>query len=52
MSWCWTLQETTKSYISVELKAAEIEKIKHYLCYIYSVQPLTKEVWMTFEAFK
>lgn len=30
------LQETTESYISVELKAAEMEKIKHYLCYIHS----------------
>lgn len=28
--------ETTESYISVELKAAEMDKIKHYLCYIHS----------------
>ena len=37
------LQQTTESYISVELKAAEMEKIKHYLCYIYSIQELTTE---------
>lgn len=35
------LQETTESFISVELKAAETEKIKHYLCYIHSAQPLS-----------
>lgn len=46
------LQETTESYISVELKAAETEKIKHYLCYIYSVQPLTEEDRVTLEALK
>lgn len=35
--------ETTESYISVELKAAEMEKIKHYLCYIHSRQELTND---------
>ena len=35
--------ETTESYISVELKAAEMDKIKHYLCYIHSPSQLAEE---------
>ena len=35
--------ETTESFISVELKAAERDKIKHYLCYIHSPQEITEE---------
>lgn len=44
--------ETTESYISVELKAAEMEKIKHYLCYIHSSSELTAEDKNKLEALK
>jgi tRNA U54 and U55 pseudouridine synthase Pus10 len=46
------LQETTESFISVELKAAEMEKIKHYLCYIHSSQPVTEEDRLKLEGLK
>jgi tRNA pseudouridine synthase 10 len=46
------LQETTESFISVELKAAETDKIKHYLCVIYSAQPLTEKDKTILEASK